>query len=140
MNEFDRLFSAPMSASSLAASPRKRRALPASEVMAAIIKSSHVPISVADAEDSISILTKLCPFFLRKLEIGGEDWLEMPGASLPPDVSPAKKLIMPSSPGTTRSPSSAEELTRRSPRSVKKETGGLREVREIIRREIEIQD
>jgi hypothetical protein len=35
---------------------------------------------------------------------------------------------------------SAEEVLTRSPRRVKREAGGLREVREIIRRELEIQD
>ena len=139
----DRLFSTPTSGSSLSTPSRKRRALPASEVKSAIMKSSLIPISDAEADDSITMLTKLCPFFLRKLQIVGEDWLEMPATNQPPDSSlqtPTKKLTAPSSPGTTKSTSSAEELVRRSPRSVKRETGGLREVREIIRREIESQD
>jgi hypothetical protein len=143
MRTFDRLFSTPASGSSLATPSRKRRALPASEVANAIIKSSPVPISVAEANDSITMLTKLCPFFLRKLQIVGEDWLEMPATNqtADPDLqSPTKKLTVPSSPGTAKSTNSAEELVRRSPRSVKRETGGLREVREIIRREIESQD
>ncbi|KAF8639795.1 hypothetical protein AX17_001054 [Amanita inopinata Kibby_2008] len=139
------LFSNPMPGISSSSTPsRKRRTLPASEVSAAIIKSSSVPISVADADESVAILTDLCPFFLRKLEIDGEDWLEMPAgnqSTVPPsDLSPAKKLLAPPSPGATRGMNSAAELLRRSPRSVKKETGGLREVREIIRREIELQD
>ncbi len=147
MRTFDRLFSTPASGSSLSTPSRKRRALPASEVANAIIKSSPVPISVAEANDSITMLTKLCPFFLRKLQIVGEEWLEMPATnqtSHPPSdpdlQSPTKKSTVPSSPGTSKSTNSAEELVRRSPRSVKRETGGLREVREIIRREIESQD
>ncbi|KAF8631198.1 hypothetical protein AX15_002530 [Amanita polypyramis BW_CC] len=138
------LFSTPAGTSSSFSTPlRRRRALPASEATAAIIKSSPVPISVADADDSIALLIKLCPFFLRRLQIEGEDWLEMPANSLSAkssDSSPTKKLTAPSSPGAARGNDGVEELVRRSPRSVKKEMGGLREVREIIRREIEMQD
>ncbi|KIL68158.1 hypothetical protein M378DRAFT_158685 [Amanita muscaria Koide BX008] len=135
------LFSVPTGGASSSTPSRKRRALPATEVSFAVIKSSPVPISTADADDSIAMLTKLCPFFLRKLEIDGEDWLEMPAATCPgSDSSPTKRPIVPSSPGATRNRDSAEELARRSPRSVKKETGGLRQVRERIRREIEMQD
>ncbi|KAK2466369.1 hypothetical protein APHAL10511_002011 [Amanita phalloides] len=142
------LFSTPLGNASLSTPSRKRRALPTSEVTAAIIKSSPVPISVADADDSLALLIKLCPFFLRKLRIDGEDWLEMPAIlnqTIPPPSdfglkSPTKKLTVPSSPGAVNNKDSAEELVRRSPRSVKKETGGLRQVREVIRREIEIQD
>ncbi|PFH52532.1 hypothetical protein AMATHDRAFT_1939 [Amanita thiersii Skay4041] len=132
------LFSTPASGTSTSTTPsRKRRALPASDVSAAIIKSSPVPISVADADDSITMLVKLCPFFLRKLEISGEDWLEMPASSSATvDSSPTKKRLAPPSPGK----SSAEEILHRSPKAVKREVGGLREVREIIRREIEMQD
>jgi hypothetical protein len=93
------------------------------------------------------MLVKLCPFFLKQLNFSGEEWLEMPApapssndTSL--EDSPTKgKQKMPSSPGRLRGKiDSAEELVNRSPRRVKKETGGLREVREIIRRELELQD
>ncbi|KAF8743841.1 hypothetical protein AX14_000245 [Amanita brunnescens Koide BX004] len=141
------LFSTPVGCSSLSTPTRKRRALPASEVTDAIIKSSPIPISGAEADDSVTMLTKLCPFFLRKLQIAGEDWLEMPATNQNNHPSsdsslqtPTKKSTAPSSPGTAKSTNSAEELVRRSPRSVKRETGGLRQVREIIRREIESQD
>ncbi|KAJ7852939.1 hypothetical protein B0H14DRAFT_3656193 [Mycena olivaceomarginata] len=100
---------------------RKRRALPMSEVTTAIVKSSPVPISSAEAVDSLVMLAKLCPFFLKQLTIAGGEWLEMPAPS-----SAWKKSSVPGSLG--------------SPAEVKREAGGLREVREIIRRELELQD
>ncbi|KAF5393754.1 hypothetical protein D9757_000159 [Collybiopsis confluens] len=111
---------------------RKRRVLPSAEVALAVVKSSPVPISTAEANESLELLNTLCPFFLKQQTIGGEEWLEMPTLlpSLPP--SPSKQ---PS--GKT---DIAQELVKRSPRHVKRETGGLREVREIIRRELELQD
>ena len=95
------------------------------------------------------MLVKLCPFFIKELNFSGEEWLEMPApapSSNDPDPSledsPTKgKQKMPSSPGRLRGKvDSAQQLVNRSPRRVKKETGGLREVREIIRRELELQD
>ncbi|KAJ7781391.1 hypothetical protein B0H16DRAFT_1498274 [Mycena metata] len=129
------MFSTPGAGSSASASPRKRRALPLSEVTASVVKSSPVPLSSAEAIDSLVMLAKLCPFFLKQLTIGGEDWLEMPAPSAGSSEggSPSKK----SGPG---SPGSAEALFTRSPRRVKREAGGLREVREIIRKELELQD
>ncbi|KAH7916319.1 hypothetical protein BJ138DRAFT_1169386 [Hygrophoropsis aurantiaca] len=166
------LFSAPVG-STATPSTRKRKALPTSEVAAAIIKSSPVPMSSSEAHESLKLLTSLCPFFLKKLDIAGEDWLEMPPSSvsaessesssrsrlvLPPSpgarISPTKlvpppspsrrgggsKLVPPPSPGSRSQLDSAEEVLTRSPRRVKREGGGLREVREIIRRELELQD
>ncbi|KAI6047311.1 hypothetical protein EDC04DRAFT_2622739 [Pisolithus marmoratus] len=146
---------------------RKRKALPTSQVAAAIIKSSPVPISALEAVESLKLLTTLCPFFLRQFEIGNEEWLEMPPsgsssessdsseASGPPPKSSNGKLaappspgwklfgaasIPPPSPGSKGRMDSAEEVHIRSPRRVRREAGGLREVREIIRRELELQD
>ena len=152
-----RLFSNPAGSSNMGA--RKRRALPATDVAARVLKSSPVPISSAEAEESLNLLVKLCPFFLKKLVIAGEDWLEMPsntasGAEGSESSSPSKDSSsssrIPSSPSKTPSGSvpnspgkrkdSAEELVTRSPRRIKREGGGLREVREIIRRELEMQD
>ncbi|KIK65411.1 hypothetical protein GYMLUDRAFT_38864 [Collybiopsis luxurians FD-317 M1] len=110
---------------------RKRRTLPLAEVASAIVKSSPIPISTAEANESLELLITLCPFFLKQQTIGGEEWLEMPA---PPGN--------PSSP-SKRSPSkadSAQELATRSPKQVKREAGGLRMIREIIRRELELQD
>ena len=55
---------------------RKRRALPITDTIAASVKSSPVPISTAEANESISMLIKLCPFFLKKLS--GQEWIEIP--------------------------------------------------------------
>ncbi|EGO01803.1 hypothetical protein SERLA73DRAFT_48588 [Serpula lacrymans var. lacrymans S7.3] len=134
------LFSAPTGSSSTPAL-RKRKALPNSEVESAIIKSSPVPMSTSEATESLKLLTGLCPFFLRQLEITGEEWLEMP-ASTPASNSTesgTKGLVPPPSPGS-KVKDSATELLTRSPRRVKREAGGLREVREIIRKELELQD
>ncbi|KAJ4472337.1 hypothetical protein J3R30DRAFT_1073667 [Lentinula aciculospora] len=116
-------------------SSRRRRTLPLVEVATTVMKSSPVPISQAEANESLELLITLCPFFLKQLNIGGEEWLEMP-SSLPSDpVSPSKRT--PSSPGNV---DSARELMTRSPKRVKREARGLREVREIIRRELELHD
>jgi hypothetical protein len=162
------LFSAPVGPTSTP-TIRKRKALPTSEVAAAIIKSSPVPMSTLEANESLKLLTTLCPFFLRPLDIAGKEWLEMPptssaqdsdtstvNKSMPP--SPTKKpagskLVPPSSPGArststidlppspgSRAKLDSAEILARSPRRVKREIGGLREVREIIRRELELQD
>lgn len=128
------------------ATGRKRRTLPTAEVAKAIVKSSPVPISTAEANESLTLLVKLCPFFLKKLDIQGEEWLEMPASShvskdsgtTSVNTSPSKRgLIPPASPG---SKFDSAELIHRSPKRVKRETGGLREVREIIRQELELQD
>jgi hypothetical protein len=148
---------------------RKRRMLPASEVAAAVIKSSPVPISQAEAQESLSLLTSLCPFFVRPVVVGKEEWFEMPAPTpaqverddreddnddveatptkpragkgkgkAPMPASPGKKV--PTSPGKRALEESAEELLMRSPRRIRKEGGGLREVRERIRKELELHD
>lgn len=125
----------PVSSTSITATPRKRRTLPTSEVVHAIIKSSPVPISSAEAYESINLLTSLCPFFLRKIDVGGEDWLEMPASA------GATQPTTPSSPSRRKGGyTSDEELRTLSPRRVKKESGGLREVRERIKRELELSE
>ncbi|KAJ3517566.1 hypothetical protein NLJ89_g429 [Agrocybe chaxingu] len=140
------LFSNPSGSGSTTPS-RKRRSLPLTDVVTAVIKSSPVPISSAEANESILMLVKLCPFFLRKMDISGQDWLEMPAGNASTTTtlaegSPTKARSMePSSPRKFKGKDeSAQELVTRSPRRVKKEVGGLREVREIIRRELELED
>lgn len=127
-----------------APSTRKRRALPAAEVAGAVVKSSPVPISSAEAHESLALLVTLCPFFLRTLEIAGEEWLEMPAGKAAADgapdgaASPGKLPKMPASPGRARAlDDTAQEALLRSPKRVRPEAGGLREVRERIRRELE---
>ncbi|KAJ7794452.1 hypothetical protein B0H14DRAFT_3093763 [Mycena olivaceomarginata] len=129
------LFSSPAPGSTASPSAHKRRALPMSKVAAAIVKSSPVPISSAEAVDSLVMLAKLCPFFLKQLTIGGEKWLEMPAPSAgSTEGSPSKKPLAPRSPGAVID--SVEALFTQSPPRVNREAGGLREVREIIRREL----
>jgi len=140
------LFSTPVGSSSKM-TPRKRRALPTSEVATAIVKSSPVPISTAEANESLAMLTRLCPFFLKELSVGGQEWLEMPSSNA--NTSNTDAIVEPVKSTSTSPPSpkqskrknkDAEDLVTRSPRTVKREAGGLREVREIIRRELELQD
>ncbi len=146
--------------------------MPSKEVAAAVIKSSPVPMSSAEAQESLDLLVDLCPFFLKKMDVGSEEWLEMPAPSASsstsgststaessvdgspwktpgspsktpssPRKTPGSPLKTPVSPGRIRGKDdSAEELLNRSPRRVRREGGGLREVRERIRREMESQD
>ncbi|KAJ7829108.1 hypothetical protein B0H14DRAFT_2810854, partial [Mycena olivaceomarginata] len=127
------MFSTPAPGSTASPTARKRRALPMSEVTTAVVKSSPVPISSAEAVDSLVMLAKRCPFFLKKLTIAGEEWLEMPAPSTEStEGSPSKKSLVPRS-----VIDSADAVVTRSPWRVKREGGGLREVREIIRRELD---
>ncbi|KAI0720263.1 hypothetical protein C8T65DRAFT_736012 [Cerioporus squamosus] len=132
-------FSNPAGSASATTGTRKRRAMPVSEIAAAVVKSSPVPLSIAEAHESLEML----------------EWLEMPAstetdgeASVP--ASPSKRGArepgsIPSSPSKVPSSPSklklkAEDLLTRSPRRVAREGGGLREVRERIRRELESVD
>lgn len=92
------------------------------------MKSAPVPLSAAEAQESISILISICPFFLRAVNITGEEWLEMPSTA-----------VAPPSPGPKSKDASSNAITR-SPRRVKHEGGGLREVRERVRKELESMD
>lgn len=149
-----RYFSNPGGSACATPGARKRRAMPASEVAAAVVKSSPVPLSIAEAHESLNMLVKLCPFFIQTLDVSGEEWLEMPASSgeMESDSGSSSATASPSKgKGGTREPGSvpgspsklkardesAEELLTRSPRRVKREGGGLREVRERIRRELE---
>lgn len=133
--------------------------MPISDVLAVVIKSSPVPISNAEASESLKMLMDLCPFFLHKIVISGKDWLEMPsnqsGATIAIPGTPTKARVAawssPTKGTTTSTPTSSpkkgsaaatptQELLTGSPRAIRHPQGGLREVREVIRREIELQD
>jgi hypothetical protein len=95
------------------------------------------------------MLIKLCPFFVKKLHISGNEWIEMPSSTsaaastaVSTEGTPTKsKPNVPFSPGRLKGKDeSTQELVTRSPRRVKREGGGLREVREIIRKELDLQD
>jgi len=132
------LFSSPVGSTTTTPSSRKRRALALPEISAAIVKSSPVPISDAEAIESVHMLTKLCPFFIKPLNVDGEEWFEMPSSSA---VEKDEEKQAPPTPSTRkgkgREMPSPEEVLTRSPKRVKKEGGGLREVRERIRRELD---
>ena len=68
------------------------------------------------------MLCELCPFFLKRTVISGEDWLKMPAGVI-------------RSPGKVRT--SEEELLARDPKRIQNE-GGLRQVRDIIRKKLEV--
>ncbi|KZW04387.1 hypothetical protein EXIGLDRAFT_828264 [Exidia glandulosa HHB12029] len=122
---------------------RARRAKPMNEMVRAVVKSSPVPISEAEAHESLTMLTELCPFFLTCVAIQGEEWLEMPSSSSSASgssslsASASTSRTPPSSPGAGRV---LDEIRTRSPRHVKNEAGGLREVRERIKRELDKAD
>lgn len=90
------------------------------------------------------MLVQLCPFFLKKVIISGKDWLEMPataGNNRPGLGTPSRRDMLQATPSKKSAvTNSAQELLMRSPKTVKKEVGGLREVREIIRRELELSE
>ncbi|KAF8529288.1 hypothetical protein BU17DRAFT_73431 [Hysterangium stoloniferum] len=132
------LFSSPAQTSSTPMSiARKRRTMETREVVRALVSSATVPISAADAQDSITLLMSICPFFLRPLVIAGEDWVEMPASN---PASTCNQFGSATPPSPRRKEESGEEVLNRSPRTVKPERGGLREVRERVRRELEIYD
>ncbi|WWD20124.1 hypothetical protein CI109_104600 [Kwoniella shandongensis] len=143
------MFSAPSPGpSTLPTAPRgRRKAIPMSEVADVIVKSSKTPISTAEAQSSLQLLTELCPFFLTCKNVARQEWLEMPSATLaaaPP--SPGSNVgssisvpglgvglpVSPSTPGRGK----VELAGPASPGRVRRQ-GGLREVREKIRRELE---
>nr|ODN95510.1 hypothetical protein L204_04050 [Cryptococcus depauperatus CBS 7855] len=143
------MFSSPyLIPSTLPNAPRgRRKAIPISEVADVIVKSSKTPISTAEAQSSLQMLTELCPFFLTTKTIGRQEWLEMPSTALsvaPP--SPNNSIV--ASPSTSSSlirvpggsPSTPARLKMElagpaSPGRVRRQ-GGLREVRERIRQEL----
>lgn len=100
-------------------SPRSRRAIPTSEVTEQIVKSSKTPISEREAQTSLDLLIRLCPFFLITKRVGRNDWLEMPATVVCPPSPDNGVALGPASPGRVR------------------RTAGLRDVRERIRRELE---
>ncbi|WWC73502.1 uncharacterized protein I206_107473 [Kwoniella pini CBS 10737] len=145
------MFSAPSPGpSTLPSAPRgRRKVIPMNEVADVIVKSSKTPISSAEAQSSLQLLTELCPFFLNIKQIGKQEWLEMPSGSIstappspgssitiaqPPPAIPGR--LAPSSPSTPGRTNNAELAGPASPGRVRR-GGGLREVRERIRRELE---
>lgn len=83
------------------------------------------------------MLAKLCPYFIRSLSIDREEWFEMPAPSVEKDEEKQAPASPSARKGKGRDMTSAEEVLTRSPKRVKKEGGGLREVRERIRRELD---
>lgn len=121
---------------------RKRRTLRTSEVAASIMKSSSMPISSSDANEMLGMLAELCPFFVKCLNLDGEEWLEMPKQSDALfDDDPSRTPVPPPSPSRSRTAKTPEqELLTRSPKRVTRQVGGLRQVREVIRRELDLID
>ncbi|KAK8849500.1 hypothetical protein IAR55_004834 [Kwoniella newhampshirensis] len=141
------MFSAPSPGpSTLPTAPRgRRKAIPMSEVADVIVKSSKTPISTAEAQSSLQLLTELCPFFLTCKNVGRQEWLEMPSATLaaaPPSPGsgsvsvPGLGVALPVSPSTPGGRGKVELAGPASPGRVRRQ-GGLREVREKIRRELD---
>ncbi|EIW71689.1 hypothetical protein TREMEDRAFT_73385 [Tremella mesenterica DSM 1558] len=121
---------------------RKRRAILLTEAAEIVVKSSKTPISLAEAQSSLTMLCELCPFFLTTKVIGRQDWLEMPSSTLCPP-SPSNNLDRvvlnpPVTPPGSPSRSGGKKAELAGPASLGRvrRQGGLREVRERIRREL----
>ncbi|KDQ16745.1 hypothetical protein BOTBODRAFT_53832 [Botryobasidium botryosum FD-172 SS1] len=109
---------------------RRRRTVPRAEVIGVVIKSSRTPISEAEASESLTLLTTLCPEFVRNVTIDREAWLEMPSAV---SASPSKRRDPEEEVRSRRAgPASARKIVPAAPSGM-----GLREVRERIRKELE---
>ncbi|RSH93519.1 hypothetical protein EHS25_007875 [Saitozyma podzolica] len=79
--------------STLPTPPRgRRKAIPLSEAAEVIVKSSKTPISTAEAQTSLQMLTKLCPFFLTLKTVARQEWIEMPLAVAACPPSPGRTL------------------------------------------------
>lgn len=133
-----RLFAAPAAGTGQTPSPRKRRTMRTSEVIQAIIKSSPVPISGAEALESINLLASLCPNFIKTMEIGGEEWLELRNAttSVTP-TTPSKSVRQSPSRVRLLEEGDKDGAKSLSPKAVRDTNCILREVRERIKRELE---
>ncbi|WWC93011.1 uncharacterized protein L201_007975 [Kwoniella dendrophila CBS 6074] len=157
------MFSAPSPGpNTLPTAPRgRRKAIPMIEVAEVVVKSSKTPISTAEAQTSLQLLCQLCPFFLTVKQIGKQEWLEMPSASLSttpaspgsgssstitaqPPIPPAPtsaaasvsgSKLAPPSPSTPGRSTEMKLAGPASPGRVRR-VYGLREVRERIRREL----
>lgn len=106
-------------------SSQKRRALPLEDVASVVVKSSKTEISHAEAIQSLQMLAELCPTFIRLLPLAGEDYVEMPA----PTVVSAASLGLAAGISAVGGPASPGKVR-------KVGGGGLREVRERIRREL----
>ena len=143
----------------------RRKTLRLDEMAEVVVKSSKTPISHAEAETSLIMLTELCPFFLTKKVVSKIDYLEMPSQVPPPPSSPsanASEVSVPTpllrstraSTPPNRGPP-AGMITSPSPRARARlgpgneiagpaspgrvrRNGGLREVRERIRKELDV--
>ncbi|KAG8746065.1 hypothetical protein FRC10_006168 [Ceratobasidium sp. 414] len=145
----------PDAAETLLAIFATRRVVPLGEATRAIISASRV--TTAEAEDEVKMLAELCPKFLRVRVVGKEEWIERgsgltAGKAAGPS-SPAKKVVggkAPASPGAkmpatparaAKPPSPSRFRTPGTPATSHKsrdvEAFGLKEVREVVRRELE---
>lgn len=157
-------------------SASRRKTLRLDEMAEVVVKSSKTPISHAEAESSLIMLTELCPFFLTKKVVSKVDYLEMPSQvqhQVPPAFSPGTNSTVagtdeasaavpsPASRSTrastppNRGPAAGMGITSPSPRARARlgagneiagpaspgrvrRNGGLREVRERIRKELDV--
>ncbi|KAG9080136.1 hypothetical protein FRC06_007041 [Ceratobasidium sp. 370] len=153
----------PDAAETLLAIFTARRVVPLAEAARAIVSASRV--TSGEAEDEVKMLAELCPKFLRVRIVGKEEWIERGGGIAPRKaggpLSPGKKAAggspaskkVPASPGAkvpvtpsrTAKPLSPSRFctpgtpaTAATPHKSKDaEVFGLKEVREVVRRELE---
>lgn len=126
-----------------------------------VVQSSKTPISHAEADLSLDMLTQLCPWFLVKKVVSRIDYLEMPPPPPPPPAPSQPALVTPDRsaravtppPLAQRAAAAGAGITSPSPRARGRlgeveltgpaspgrvrRSGGLQKVRERIRRELE---
>lgn len=122
---------------------RRRKAIPLSEALERLVKSAKSPLSAAEAETSVRMLADLCPFFLAVKLVGKQEWIEMPSVQMP--SSPGSLGVAAAETAATMAANVLSSPTRspRTPRALsgpaspgRVQVGGLRAVRERIRREL----
>lgn len=106
-------------------------------MQAICLKHSADGTLTAEAQASLQLLTDLCPFFLTIKTIAKQEWLEMPSTLTSPACppSPGSTTLTPAPPTPPVAKVRAELAGPASPGRVRR-VGGLREVRERIRREL----
>ncbi|KAG8746295.1 hypothetical protein FRC12_014326 [Ceratobasidium sp. 428] len=134
----------PDAAESLLAIFATRRVIPFREATRAIVSASRV--TAGEAEDEVRMLAELCPKFLKIRVVEKEEWIERGGGIVTGKGSSSISKKAPASP-SARTPATPSAKLSTSPsrlnapgtpaKSKDAEIFGLREVREVVRRELE---
>ncbi|KAG8693932.1 hypothetical protein FRC09_010173 [Ceratobasidium sp. 395] len=134
----------PDAAESLLAIFATRRVIPFREATRAIVSASRV--TAGEAEDEVRMLAELCPKFLKIRVVEKEEWIERGGGIVTGKGNSSISKKAPASP-STKTPATPSAKLSTSPsrlnapgtpgKSKEVEIFGLREVREVVCRELE---